>query len=570
MNRLIFPVVLAVALQHSALQAQAPSVLSHIPDDVRGFAVLRNVDGTLSKIETLAEKLEAPLPPLRAMLTQFDDGLQMQGDFGVAWLDQREGDDDQSMYTHFVAYIPVSDFDAFLAQFSPAAPDAKIAAIEFQGQEFAIARKGNFALFADVEETASLEHVLNSQNDITKTSKLLTDWSVQNDLTVSLAPKGTDLMFDKLMEGLAMIRQFASAGAGVNANMLDSAFDLYKSMFEMSQRECEQLAIGLRIDPDNSISLHKRVLLDKSGSLAGAEVIPVSEDAWKGVPDGPFVVAFQGALPSGWSKDLMAVSFNMMNQMQSSEDEKLSDEKIKQLSEQAVQTMQGVQAMSFTMGVPEANEGIYGRTTAIFQVEDAKAFLANYKTSISKMNTLMEGTKMADAYSVTEETVDGQSVLHLTMDMTKFALGDPDLAEVLKEQYQRMFGPDGKISLFLASPSESTVVMAYTSLENLERVMEYTGKAGLASDAQVKKTAAMLPEASQWQGYISPEGIMRFASTMVGTFAPGAEFDLGEYPASPPIGFAVQLTPTHLDGHLVVPMESILAAKGFAEQMAEQ
>ena len=249
--------------------AQAPSVTDHIPSDVRGFAVLKNVDETLGKVETLAARFQAQIPPLSEMLGNFDEGLNKQGDLGVAWLDARAGDDDQSGYMHFVAYLPVTDYKAFLEQFNPADADAKIAAISFNDQEFSLAQKGGYAIVADVDDTASIEHVLAAEASVAETARPIATWISQNDLTVSLTPKGTQLMFTKLKEGLAMIKSVAVESAGENAQMIESALGLYESLFEWSEKECEQVAIGIRVDPKNSISLHKRVVLFADGSLAG-------------------------------------------------------------------------------------------------------------------------------------------------------------------------------------------------------------------------------------------------------------------------------------------------------------
>ena len=139
----------------------------------------------------------------------------------------------------------------------------------------------------------------------------------------------------------------------------------------------------------------------------------------------------------------------------------------------------------------------------------------------------------------------------------------------MAEYYDKMFGKDGKLAVYLTTTNDSTVVMAYSSLENLKRAVNVASNQSLAGDAQIQKTAEMLPPGAQWIGYISPGGIIEFASNMMGTFAPGATWDLGEFPASPPVGFAIELAPTYLDGHLVVPLETIGAVKEFVEQMQD-
>jgi hypothetical protein len=259
----------------------------------------------------------------------------------------------------------------------------------------------------------------------------------------------------------------------------------------------------------------------------------------------------------------------MLNSMQGDEGETLSPEKIEKLSKMASSSMQGLKSMAFVMGVGDANDGIYGRTVGIMHVDDAHAFLRNYNKSFLEMMNLMKGSPWTAAYTVEEMQIDGKLAVHLTMDMSKFQLAGSDPEQVMTKYYDKMFGNDGKLSVYLTAASDSTVVMAYTSIENLKRVLDASNSNLLASDPQLKETAAMLPADAQWAGFISPGGIMEFASHMIGVFAPEANWDLGEFPTSPPVGFAVELAPTYLDGHLVVPVETLDAAKKFVEQMQQ-
>jgi hypothetical protein len=91
---------------------------------------------------------------------------------------------------------------------------------------------------------------------------------------------------------------------------------------------------------------------------------------------------------------------------------------------------------------------------------------------------------------------------------------------------------------------------------------------GLAGDAEFKKTASLLPPSAQWVGYISPSGTMQFVAQMASAFAPEG-LELPEFPASPPVGFSAELTSTHLDAQLVVPLETIDAVKEFVTQIRQ-
>lgn len=550
--------------------AQAPlSVTDHIPSDARGFAVLRNLATTVEKLDALAKRFAAPAPPLDTMLTNFDKGLDKKRDVGVAWLAKRDGDDEIKAYTHFVAYFPVTDYETFVGQFNPVDTDARITAAAFNGQEFVFAKKGDYAIVADVEEQASLEHVLDSKTSIAETSKPFHDWITENDLTVSLTPSGTQLMFSKLREGLAFIKTTLGAGADTNSDMIQAALGIYDAMFDAGEKEFSQLAIGVQINADESIALRKRVLLAEDGWLTTA-----SQDLRRpaapltGIPAGPFVIAFEGAMPSEWSKEWMAVSFNMLKAMQSSEDEAITDEQVAQLSETAANAMKGIHSMAFSMGVNEPDEGMYGKTVGIMRVDDAKSFIDNYEKSFALMNKVMKGTSLEDAYQIDRRNIDDQSVLHLVMDMSKFQPGlENNAAETaMPEQFEKMFGKDGKVSIYLAPADDKAVIMAYTSTENLQRAQAaYRGEASLANDTEVQTTTAMLSDSAQWVGYVSIGGALQFSGNMVRAFAPDSEWPFDEMPPTPPLGFTVELTPKHLDAELVLPLKTVDEIKEFME-----
>lgn len=225
--------------------------------------------------------------------------------------------------------------------------------------------------------------------------------------------------------------------------------------------------------------------------------------------------------------------------------------------------------MALTMGVGDMDDGMYSQMVGLMRIEDAKAYLENYEKSFAKMTELMKEGAWADAYQVERLQVQGKSVVHLVMDMAKFQMGNAP-AELMEDTYQKLFGNDGKMSIYLTDANDSTVVMAYTSVDNLKRALKAVESDGLAGDEQLQTTAAMLPADAQWAGYIDPGGIMQFSENLMGVFVPGGDWEMPEFPLSPPVGFAVELTPTHLDAHLVVPLATVDAVKDFVVAMRTQ
>jgi hypothetical protein len=122
---------------------------------------------------------------------------------------------------------------------------------------------------------------------------------------------------------------------------------------------------------------------------------------------------------------------------------------------------------------------------------------------------------------------------------------------------ETLFGPGGKLVGWLAAADEHTIVMGYVNKESLQRAIEdlKQGKPGLAADADVSKTAILLPPDALATGYLSPQGTINFIKRIAAIAAPGAEVveRIPEFPKTPPLGFAVRTAPNELQTWLVVP-----------------
>jgi hypothetical protein len=143
---------------------------------------------------------------------------------------------------------------------------------------------------------------------------------------------------------------------------------------------------------------------------------------------------------------------------------------------------------------------------------------------------------------------------------------------------QLIFGPTGKMTAYVAVANETTAVLGYgTTPERVGELIDLVrgGKAGLAGDADLAATAALLPAGAQWVGYVSPRGylglVQRIFREVAATMGPGGglPFSLPPFPQTPPVGVAVQASAGTLDGTLVVP-SAVLKAAGEYLRTVEQ
>ncbi len=137
----------------------------------------------------------------------------------------------------------------------------------------------------------------------------------------------------------------------------------------------------------------------------------------------------------------------------------------------------------------------------------------------------------------------------------------PAGAPQMQDLFGSMFGREGKIHMFVAKANGKTVVSAY-SREQLVRGVEHvrSGDKGLAGDADLAKTSAMLLPGSQWVLYVSPQGLMQ----MIGSFMKaitGGEAQLPVFPDTEPIGLCARASETALDAEIVLP-DNVVAGIG--------
>jgi hypothetical protein len=137
-----------------------------------------------------------------------------------------------------------------------------------------------------------------------------------------------------------------------------------------------------------------------------------------------------------------------------------------------------------------------------------------------------------------------------------------------EEAMGKFFGPGGKFKMLMVAVDDHTVALSLGGSGPL--VMRAIAALkqpadSLAADADIAKTAKMLPAGSQWVGYVSPSGSVAFAKWVVDTMTPEAAYgskpNIPEFPACPPIGVAVKALPNELQTEAVA-TSAVLEAIG--------
>jgi len=518
-----------------------------------------------AKISKLAQAVQAPAPPVLMLLKQMtgvQDGLDESGTAMIVVMPGKDADAKPLP----AIFIPVTDYKKFVAAFDAKGDGTEPAEIMVAGSPTVVAKKGNFAVFAPAEQQEDLKAMLAISKNLASAMAPLDSWIARHDAAGVLTGSGIKLLAAKAREGMAQ------AKAGVpndpdSAAMIESMFGAYDSVLASAGKELTIVAAGLLVGEDNSVQLNSRVMFAQGGQLAtvSADVKKPATAALTGLPAGPFLFAADGPWPAAMSESMLKLSTAVFKNMGG--DKKMTDAQAKSLEEAMAGSLRGVRGMSIVMGSPKPGGSLYGSTVAVIRVDDSKQYMANYEKSIQAMNEVIKtfDNPLMKTYKIEKLEAGG---IKLTMDMSGMAGADPNGAKMM----DMLFGPGGKLTAYVAAGDANTVVLSYTSLENLKRAIEAqrAAKPGLAADADIAKIAGQLPTGSQWVAYWSPKATIELGKQIFMAAAPpGFAPKFPEFPKTPAIGMAIKLSATGADTSLVIPAEVIAGFGQFIQQIQQ-
>jgi hypothetical protein len=192
---------------------------------------------------------------------------------------------------------------------------------------------------------------------------------------------------------------------------------------------------------------------------------------------------------------------------------------------------------------------------------------------ITDMSDLMQqsGVNFPFPKEAKKIKIDDLDGYELTMDMSAFLAKIAGNNPAAKQMMQMMFGPDGKLNIYLAPIDDTTVAMSYVNQDGIARVKAACAnvQGSLASDPDIAQTAKLLPQGAQWVGYLSPKGMMDFITTVMQAAAPQGRAMpmLPPFPQTPPIGFGAEVSGKGLDVQIVMPGPTLKGIGTYVMQM---
>ena len=455
---LVWLSIVATALAES-------DVLSVAPENAVGLVAINKLASTSRGIEKLAARLGIPAPAALSVIktmTGIHEGLDEQGSAAVVWLPA----DDAEAPPVGVLLIPVTDYGKFLAQLQPDDADAKLAKVQLVGVEFVVCHKGSFAVLAPTADRAACERVLQSDKNLASVAAPeLRIWLNQFAITAVATQSAVKFGAAQAHKGLGQA-QAAFPADNPQAQAFGDALKLYSGAVDSIEKNVSTFALGIRVDESGAFHLGSRTLFAPTAKLpADAGKLVRANKLWAGLPKGPYALAFAGPVTeSMMSSDLFTGQAFRSSPLFKDLDEKSA----KELTEVMQQSLRGIDGVSMVMGLPQEKELFYGRTVAVFKVADAKAFLKNYQQAIEKLSAIAaRGGDKKQLYTAKSIDFAGKPGLEIAMNIEALTAGSPPET---RGMFDRMFGTDGTMNVYLTAADEQTVVLAYVSKESLQRV----------------------------------------------------------------------------------------------------
>lgn len=565
-QRLMCTVLALCVCVSGSVAVNAADVSKVIPDNALGFVVVNQIGETQGKIAKLADTLQLP-EQIKAAITRVPvgtlKGLDKGGSLAVAAI----VDSETPGAPIAVSFVPVTDYQAAIAQINPEDASAKITKVTLGHKACVVGKKGAYAVLTVEGDKEILQQVLESTSSVASNTKRLRKWSAGKDAYAVATPGGIKMAQQAILGGLAMGKAQIARAGGDQAEMSLRGIELYEELFKAVDKEISHCAVGVQINENGDVHILGRSLLVPDGTLAKLSKTAgeAPADAMAGLPQGPFVFAGGGPYPASWVKELTGMYTNMMKMYMGMGD--IPADQADRFAKLIAESIKGLRSMGMMMGTVDPGESMYSNMIATMQTDDAPKYMATYGRVVREMGEVFKNADNPLMKMEAEEIeIDGIKVLKVTMDMS-FMFGQQEMPPEAEKMIEAMIGEGGKLDMYAAAADDDTVILTYVSKDRLVQTLKAfkAGRAQLCEDPNVAKTAGMLLAGAQWTGFWSPEGTLKLASAVIATVAPGAPIEIPKFPSPAPIGFAVKMSPGVVETDMVIPADVLEAIPEFVK-----
>lgn len=554
------------------VQVQSASVLSEVPSDALGFAIVHNLSAVDTKVGQLMASLQRSIPRPLAFLKEFAgiaDGLNPEGDFLLVLLPSTNGDSQELVYC---VWLPVADYDRFLSSVGATSLDG-VAAATIAGEDLLVARRGNWALIMDPDQRdriAQMAAAPAAPPEMPSWSK----WIETNDVTTVALQPGLRAIAAMMGEESAAETPPTANPNGSRARNTNPIANrpyylpgrrviTFSDLLEMAKGELQKwsaampelpeamklantVGCGLRLDASGNAQVGFRLAFDKAtakqlaeGKRGDASALPPSVSA-----SGGFVLSGAGQLPgSVLSAYVKGYVRRTAADMKAEEETELDETAVKRLLEASEVAAADVQSFHFISQPGDAAQPTYSNEFLVLRVDSSSKFVEHAKEVMRLWNSANRSAKGENRliFDVAETKLGDIAATLYWIDMV--ALQGGLILPELRQQMEKLFGPEGKMRLWIVPTDDSTILIATATPDQMTEALKVLGEKQPINWNRVglREVNALLPAESDWRVFVDGnryiEWQRREEAAVAGVPIIGATL-VRDFPPSPPAGFA--------------------------------
>lgn len=592
-------IVLLLLMAHPV--GWAADVLKNVPASALGFVVIRHLEGTDAHVERVFKTLQVPfLGPLAFLraTTGIAKGLDIDGDLLLAVLPGEK----PTAQPLFAVWLPVMDYEAFITSLHGTTADP-VAAVTVAGEDLLVARHGDWALVMDPDQRARMKQILGGETQPTHSLSAWEKWLGTNDITLIVLPDGVRSMWnwsvpsenaDGSMAGGSEDRRNDDLSApideeyplgkpAVDGIAKNGQWSAWRPMIRSAIQEMPALVQGLAEARAIACSLR---LDDAGNAFAGLrvawqqDVLPIPS-TWAVEQDkaslpslnqpGGFIVSGAGRLPSPILVAASGSYARLFIRDLEKENKTNVDERAAAQFVKAVELAASHVGAAAVLGQPgEKQDAVYSNRYSLIRVDSADAFLEQVREVMrlwNEVNHEMQG-EVRLVFDSRTVLVGNRDATEYSIDMVA-AVGAPGLPEV-RQAMEKLFGPEGKLRLFLVPGNDHAVLLAVGTLEQAAGALELAtlDQGSRWNQEGLDPTSRLLPERADWRLFFSAHGythwLKRQMDAVLGPVIGGPIVD--EFPSSPPIGAAGGFEAAEFWADVVVPAATIESTAMFLKK----
>ena len=551
-------------------ESRAADVLSFLPQNVLGYAVVKNIAAADEKFTQLANlfqfTIRSPLQ-LAKVITGLSDGVDLNGDGVFAYLANGVTPTDPIP----LVLLPVTDYANFATAVGGDST-GEICRIRIAEVELLVARLASYALVMNVEHRDTMRQLLATPPDTQADS--FTEWTGSNDVSLVLTRYG---FFQIARHGWfigSTDEEDVLAEDEFGEIAVPQTMRRRKSLpvVDFARRHFLKVGLGVSIDKANDVKVRwKTEFVNPVASHDDSA--KKTEQPLVGFATKPYALVGGGELPIN-ANDLLA-EFMMQLSLQDAQHQGRSNFSRRDWAAERKSwdlSLSGVSAVSLLLAPPSEGDSLLSSLFVRLTVDDSAAYLTSLTQAYELSNELTHKSQsdIKILYRIEPKDIGQTEGIAIVSDLDE-ATGDTNV-DAWQMLLTACLGADHDFAIYCSPTDDKHVCIGLQSIEKLiifsDRFAK--GEKGLSDQPSVQKTLKLMEEDVPFIQLVNPQGLLEIAQAWMKAImilSPPPQLPL--LASAPPIGVTISSDQRGWRGEFVFPWGSLQSLAKFVADLEE-